>query len=339
MEKLSKRYFNPEGDELLNETITNAHPTGFIDFNRSRYSWAKNIYDLMVANTWTTGEVNTNNEKKNFANLTDSEKWMYKMIFAQLSYNDSVQSLQLVDFNKLVTNSMIKAALIRQSYEETLHSQSYAVLLDAVGNALEVFDLYKTDKVLAAKNEQIAENFARYVDGGSVDKILLSAVANQHLEGIYFMTSFGYIYAMGDKIQGSRDMIAFIARDEINTHLPLFSNIVKTIKKENNISAKTIDKVYEMTNEAAKLERDWGKYLLSHGGVMGITEEIIDTTVNNYANDRLKAIKLDPIFEQKPETNLQKLVKRHLNINETRSNFFETNVKAYSKNSLNMDDF
>ena len=332
-------YYNPNGEEILDEKLFGGSPTGFVDFNRSRYRWDSNIYDLMNANTWFPSEVNTSTEKKNFEQLTDNEQAIYKMTFAQLSFNDSAQEEYLSDFRRLANNRLVKAVLSLQIMQEVNHSKSYAVLLDACGNSEEVFNLYKHDHMLNQKNQKIAEQFARYIDGGSVDKMLLSAMASINLEGIYFLLGFSYIYLLGDKVPGARDMIKFIARDELNTHLPLFANIFKTIQKENKIQSSTIDSAYTMINDAVKIELEYGEYLLEQYPIMGVTPELMRRTVYNYANDRLKKIGLDPIFEESSTTYLQKLVTKHLNMNEVKSNFFESNVSNYAKSSIDLNDF
>ncbi len=334
-----EHYYNPHGEPILDEKIYGGNPTGFVDFNRPRYKWSVNLYDLMNANTWFPSEVNTANEKKHFDLLTDNEQAIYKLTFAQLSFNDSAQEEYLSDFRRLANNRLVKATLSLQIMQEVNHSKSYAVLLDAAGNSDEVFDLYKHDFALSRKNQRIAEQFARYIDGNSAEEMLLSAMASVNLEGIYFLLGFSYIYVLGDKVPGARDMIKFIARDEINTHLPLFANIFKTIRKENPIPASIIDKVYEMIREAVDIELEYGTYLLENYPIMGLTKELIEQTVYNYANDRLEKIGLDPIFPQSPQTYLQKLVEKHLKMNDVRSNFFESNVANYAKNSLDLDDF
>ncbi len=334
-----KRYYNLQGEPILDEKIYGGNPTGFVDFNRPRYKWSVNLYDLMNANTWFPSEVNTANEKKHFDLLTDNEQAIYKLTFAQLSFNDSAQEEYLSDFRRLANNRLVKAALSLQIMQEVNHSKSYAVLLDAAGNSDEVFDLYKHDAALNRKNQRIAEQFARYIDGNSADEMLLSAMASVNLEGIYFLLGFSYIYVLGDKVPGARDMIKFIARDEINTHLPLFANIFKTIYKENKIPASIIDKSYEMIKEAVDIELEYGKYLLENYPIMGLTEELMEQTVYNYANDRLKKIGLEPIFSESSQTYLQKLVEKHLKMNDVRSNFFESNVSNYAKSSIDLDDF
>jgi len=335
----STHYYNPNGEEILDEKIFGGNPTGFVDFNRSKYKWDSKIYDLMNANTWFPSEVNTANEKKNFSYLTENEQAIYKLTFAQLSFNDSAQEEYLSDFRRLANNRLVKSVLSLQIMQEVNHSKSYAVLLDACGNSEEVFNLYKHDNALNRKNSQIAQQFASYIGGTTSDEMLLSAMASINLEGIYFLLGFSYIYTLGDKVPGARDMIKFIARDELNTHLPLFANIFKTIKKENNIGTKVIDKSYSMIEDAVKIELEYGKYLLENYPIMGLTAELMENTVHNYANDRLKRIGLEEIFPQNPTTYLQKLVTKHQEMNDIKSNFFEGNVTNYAKDSLNFDDF
>ncbi len=334
-----KQYYNPQGEEILDEKIFQGSPTGFVDFNRSKYRWDSHIYDLMSANTWFPSEVNTSSEKKHFDRLTDNEQSIYKMTFAQLSFNDSAQEEYLSDFRRLANNRLVKSVLSVQIMQEVNHSKSYAVLLDACGNSDEVFNLYKHDQMLNQKNQKVAEQFARYIDGGSVDKMLLSAMASVNLEGIYFLLGFSYIYLLGDKVPGARDMVKFIARDELNTHLPLFANIFKTIQKENKIQTSTIDTAYTMIEDAVRVELEYGKYLLEQYPIMGITLELMEQTVHNYANDRLRKIGLKPIFNKNPKTYLEKLVTKHLDMNEVKSNFFESNVSNYAKSSIDLNDF
>ncbi len=60
----AKKYYNPKADNILDEKIFGGSSSGFVDFNRPRYKWSSNLYDLMNANTWFPSEVNTSNEQK-----------------------------------------------------------------------------------------------------------------------------------------------------------------------------------------------------------------------------------------------------------------------------------
>ena len=149
-----KNFYNPNGEEILDEKIFGGSPSGFVDFNRSKYKWDSNIYNLMNANTWFPSEVNTSTEKKNFEQLSPDEQSIYKLTFAQLSFNDSAQEEYLSDFRRLVNNRLVKSVITLQTMQEVNHSKSYAVLLDACGNSEEVFNLYKHNSALNRKNQK-----------------------------------------------------------------------------------------------------------------------------------------------------------------------------------------
>ena len=335
----STDYFNPNGEGLQDEKLISGTPTGFIDMNHVRYGWSKNIYDLIMANTWFPSEVDTTNELKNFKALTQDEKDVYQKTFAQLAFNDVAQEEYLLDFRRLANNRMVKSVLTMQASQEVNHTSSYAVLLDAAGNSDEVFSLYKTDTALARKNDRISEQFAQNINGSGASDMLLSAMASVNLEGIYFLSGFGYIYTLGDKVGGARDMIQFIARDELNTHLPLFANIFKTIRAENNIDTKVIDRVHVMISDAVEIELEYAHDILEGRSIAGLSKDIITDTVHNFANERLRTIGLSPIFPSTEKTTLQKLVAQNNKLNSIKTNFFEGNVANYSKGTLDIDDF
>jgi len=316
-----------------------ANGTGFLDFNKSKYEWAGKIYKNMSALTWFPSQVDTSEESKDVSLLSDNELAIYKLTFAQLSFNDSIQTNYILDFRAQTTNSVVKAVLARQAWEEANHNDSYSVLLDAAGNSDEVFNLYKTDDMLDRKNRRISEQFARNIDGGSVDKLLLSAMASVNLEGIYFLLGFGYIYTLGDKVPGARDMIKEIAADELQTHLPLFSNIFKTIKRENKILTSTVDTCISMLEEAVDIELEYGNYLIERYPILGLTKDMMEDTIHNYANQRLTALGLPHIYDTKDVTHIQKLVTKFNKLNDTKTNFFEGNVSNYSKGSIDMNNF
>lgn len=330
------KYFNPNGDEMLNESLFGAKPTGYIDYNRSKFTFASRAYDMMEANTWTMQEVNTSSESKNFKALSESEKKLYELVLAQLSFNDSVQAFQLVDYSKVITNSVVRSAIIKQSEQEVLHSKSYAVCLDAVDNSDQVFDLFRSDLMLQEKNYHISENYLMHQKRNEIEELFLWAGHNQMLEGIYFLSGFAGVYLLGDKVEGTSEMINFIQRDEINAHLPFFSNLINSIKKEHKISSNIIDDYIKMVDDAVKLEIAWFKYIVK-GGILGANNMEIENAIKYWGNKRLKAIGLDGIYGDIKANSIVKLVETRGKFNDTRTNFFEGTSRNYAKSSLKMD--
>jgi ribonucleoside-diphosphate reductase beta chain len=333
-----KTLWNPEGDDALEETLIGGNPTGMLNFNKSKYKWADSLFKQMLENTWFPEEVDTSNEGRAYKTLSEDEKFMYDMAFAQLSFNDSLQAENLVDnINGYVTNKIVNACLTRQAFEEVIHSKSYAVLLaDAVENSDEVFELYRSDLTLRAKNTIIAENYSKLTDGDvTVEKLYYAFVANQILEGVYFLSGFATIYTLSDVMRGSADMIAFIHRDE-NTHLALFSNMIREAYKENpdEMWFRIRPTVIKMFDDAYRLEVNWMKYITR--GRM--TDAMIEQTVAYFVRDRMKLIGMYDEHEDKyghgRKTPLVQKLESFGKFNDTKTNFFEGNVKNYSKGSL-----
>lgn len=338
---LPKKLWNPNGDASLEESLIGGNPTGMLNFNASRYKWADNLFKLMLDNTWFPEEANTAGEKKAYATLTPAEKRMYDLSFSQLSFNDSLQAENLIDnINQFVTNKIVNACLTRQAFEEVLHSRSYAVLLqDAVEDNSAIFNLYKEDLTLLAKNTVIAKNYNELVEGETTkEKFFYAMVANQILEGVYFLSGFAAIYYLGHKMKGSADMITFIFRDE-NTHLALFQNMIKTFIKENPDEPyfKYRATVNKMFDDAYKLEVSWFKYIA--GGL--ISDKVIEDTIAYFVKKRMVAIGMydehTDLYGHGYKTVLVKQLESYGTFNDTKTNFFEGNVKNYSKQSLNFD--
>ena len=341
----STKYFNPNGCEILDERIFEPKNiitrlnTGFIDFNRPRYKWSKELYDTAMNRFWTPQQVNTASEKKNYSLLLPNEKEIYKRVFSQLSFDDSIQTNFLVDLAPKANNQIVRASMLKQMEQEINHSSSYSFLLDVVGNSNEIFDLYKTEPSIAHKNQRIADMYARYINGETQKDFLMSAMCSVCLEGIFFLTGFSYIFVMGDKIQGSSDMLAEIAIDEVIIHLPMFANVVNTIYKENYFTSSVKDEMLNILMEAYDIEMEYAKSLEPYS-ILGLTPELVQTTIENFVNDRAKILHLPLPFPKRDTTPLQKLIKHRIDErNNIKSNLFERQVKNYSVGSLDLDDF
>lgn len=274
-----------------------------------------------------------------YKHLTEIEKASYDKALAQLIFMDSLQTNNLIDnINPYVTSPEINLILVRQSYEEALHSQSYAVMVDSIStNSKEIYDLWRRDMMLRGKNDAIARVYEELASDPSERGFVKACFANQILEGIYFYSGFAYIYtlARSGKMLGSAQMIRFIQRDEV-THLVLFQNLINTLKKERpDLFDEALKaEVYEMFKEAVRLESDWGKYITG-GQVLGLTDAIIEQYIQYLADDRLSAVGLEKLYNV---SNPIKWVDDFAKFNDQKSNFFEATVTNYSKGSLSFDD-
>ncbi len=345
---MKKKLFNYDCPMYKGSTtsIINGCSEGIINLNNLSYRWAYNLWEMMLANTWFPKEVDLTEDARQYRNLLPSEKRMYDKVLSQLIFMDSIQTNNTVDnVNPWITAPEVNMCLVRQSFEEALHAQSYAVMVDSISlNTEEIYEMWRDDKELKSKNEFIGNVYEQYgqraIDGDDEAKIYM-IVANQCLEGIYFYSGFAgiYVLARAGKMLGSAQMIRFIQRDEV-THLQLFANIYKEIQKEypSLFTEKVINNVKDMFYQAYELERKWGEYITEEA-ILGFSNELIDKFIKYLTNKRLKAIGLEEMFPEVGQKNPLSWFDSFSSFNEQKTNFFEGNVTNYSKGSLNFDDF
>jgi ribonucleoside-diphosphate reductase beta chain len=335
-----KQIYNPASTENVNDRkIFGGNPTGIFELNNIKYQWAYNLWEVMLNNTWFPKEVDMTRDVNDYKNLTDSEKAAYDKALSQLIFMDSLQTNNIIDnINPYVTAAEINLILVRQSFEEALHSQSYAVMVDTIStNSAEIYDLWRKDMMLKNKNDAIARVYDELTANPTETNFVKACFANQILEGIYFYSGFAYIYtlARSGKMLGSAQMIRFIQRDEV-THLALFKNLINTLRKERAdlFTDQLKAEVVEMFKEAVGLEVEWGKYI-TQGQILGLTDNIVEQYIKFLADDRLESVGFEKIYNVE---NPIKWVNDFAKFNDQKTNFFEATVSNYSKGSLTFDD-
>jgi len=342
---MSKKMFDgkcPVG--VTTTSLIRGKSSGVINLNGLKYQWAYNLWEVMLNNTWFPKEVDLTRDPNDYKKLLPSEKFAYDRALAQLIFMDGLQTNNTMDnVNNWVTAPEINMVLVRQAMEEALHSQSYAVMVDSISvNTNEIYEMWRQDENLAKKNDYILSIYEKYGEIAETDdeaKIYM-IVANQCLEGIYFYSGFAlfYVLARAGKMLGSAQMIRFIQRDEL-THLALFKNMFNSLRQEypDFFTPKVMENCKKMLIEAADLEMTWGKYIIQ-GGVLGLSDKLIEEFVKHLVNERSIAMKMGPIY---PEVTKNPLIwfDNFSKLKEIKTNFFEGNNANYSKGSVDIHDF
>ncbi|MDR0663926.1 MAG: ribonucleotide-diphosphate reductase subunit beta [Helicobacteraceae bacterium] len=335
-----KIIYNPTSNEGVSDRmIISGNPTGLVELTKVKYQWAINLWDLMLANTWFPKEVDMTQDAKDYKALRPEEKRMYDLVLSQLIFMDSIQTNQLQDnINPFITAPEINVLVARQSFEEALHSSSYAVMVESISeNTEEIYDMWRKDALLYKKNSYIASVYDSLVNNPTDEMKVLAMYAVQILEGVYFYSGFTAMYALArdNKMLGSAQMIRFIQRDEIS-HLLMFQNMLNSLRKERpDLFTKELeDKAYQMFDEATKLEIEWGQHITANS-ILGFTDQIIDQYIKYLTDNRLKAVQLKPLYNAQHPI---KWVDKFSQFNDQKSNFFEATVSNYSKGSITFDD-
>ncbi|HIV49136.1 ribonucleotide-diphosphate reductase subunit beta [uncultured Helicobacter sp.] len=341
-EVFRKKIYNPESTESVNDRkIFGGNPTSMFDLNKIKYQWAYTLWKKMLANTWFPEEVNMNADKRDYnGGLTPQEKLGYDRALAQLIFMDSLQTNNLIDnVNPYMTSPEINLVLVRQAYEEALHSQSYAVMVESISaNTDEIYDMWRVDMQLRRKNDYIANVYLDLAKNPTEHNLLKAMFANQILEGIYFYSGFCYFYtlARSGKMLGSAQMIRFIQRDEV-THLVLFQNMINSVRKERDdlFTNSLKEEVIELFKKAVEVESAWGEYI-TQGQILGLTSEIIGQYIQYLADERLHRVGFPKLYNVSHPI---KWVDQFSSFNDQKTNFFEAKVTNYAKGSIDFDDF
>lgn len=300
-----------------------------------KHTWAREIWKVMLANTWMAQEISLSDDVEQYKNLTDAERQMYDRDLAFLSNLDGIQFNNLtLNIGHHITSPEVSMCISRQSWEEANHVDAYETMIEAISlNPMELYTMFARDKILADKNEYILKQSMILKEEYSPENFAYAVVANIILEGIYFYSGFLGFYTLAKmgKMLGSTDMIRLIQRDE-ETHLQLFVHMFKTLQQENPeiFTAKFYQNVAVLFDEATKLETRWGHYMID-GGVLGLTNSIVTDRIRYLADDRLAMIGLPPLYGVK---NPVPWVDRFSRVNDVKANFFEARVTSYSVGTL-----
>lgn len=332
-----KKSFNPDSVEEVNK-IVGGNPSGIANFAKPSRKIYKTIYDGMLARTWFPATVDLSNDKAMVPRLSEAELRMYKLTFGKLIFNDSIVTNRIMDdINQYITDPIANACLARQSFEESLHSLSYAFIGDDVLGDLGIYNLWRTDEKLLALAKLISSNYNMFEHKPTNEELAIACCSSMCLEGISFPCGFLPIWALGDRMQGSASMITEISRDELGSHLPLYANIYRHIQEDYDCNSLEIRReATKMIDSQVKAEIEYLVY--STEGVLGFSLASITNYVHWIGNARSRELGFgEPFVVTNPDDGLIKIFKKYSIHNETKTNFFEGSVKNYSKEKLDMD--
>lgn len=329
--------FNPLGnDDLSARTIIKGSTTGLFNLNSVKYPWAKSLYQVMVGNFWLPEKVSgLKDDQRDFTStLNAEEQRAYKGILSFLIFLDSIQTVNLPNFSDYITSPEVNLLLSIQAYQEAIHSQSYATILESVVSPEErdeIHYFWRENTILLERNKYIWQIYQNFVDTPTDENFFRGLVANFLLEGLYFYNGFAFFDTLVDhmKMPATGRMIAYIRRDEL-THVTLFANILREIKREfPEIYSDSI--IEEMTRTAVEQEIEWSKHILGNR-IPGINAETTEWYTRWLANQRLSMLWVAPIY---PEAiiNPYKHLDRLQDPNADKGNFFETTVINYTQSS------
>jgi ribonucleoside-diphosphate reductase beta chain len=254
-----------------------------------------------------------------------------------LTFLDSVQTCNIPHLKSSITAPEISLCMAEQISQEGMHNHAYQYMIETIipsDKRDQVYDFWRTDKVLSARCEFIAGFYQKYIDNPTKDNYFIALLSDYLLEGLYFYNGFIYFYNLAARMlmPGSADIFKMINRDELS-HVRLYQKLIPEAMQTFNYS---LDYIYEMFNTAVEHECKWTNHIVGNN-ILGITESSTERYTKYLANIRLRAIGLDPLYtdsqySKSPYTHLEKFSDTKKEGN-TKANFFEASVTSYMMSS------
>lgn len=306
-----------------------------------KYDWAWQKYLDGCANHWMPQEVNMNADIATWKNpngLSDDERLIVERSLGYFSTADSLVANNLVlAIYRLVTNPECRQYILRQAFEEAIHTHAYQYCIESLGmDEGEVFNMYREVPSVAAKAAWSIAHTRGLSDPTFTtgthesDQELLRNLVGFYVvtEGIFFYCGFSQILSMGrrNKMTGVAEQFQYILRDE-SMHLNFGIDVINQIKLENPHlwTEEFREEIIQMILEGAELEIQYARDTMPRG-VLGMNAAMMEEYLHFIANRRLSQLGLP---EQYPGAeNPFPWMSEMMDLRKEK-NFFETRVIEY----------
>ena len=306
-----------------------------------KYDWAWQKYLDGCANHWMPQEINMTADVslwKSDAGLSADERVIVKRSLGFFSTADSLVANNLVlSVYRLITNPECRQYLLRQAFEEAIHTHAYQYCIESLGmDEGEIFNMYheipsvahKASWALKYTRELSDPNFQTGTEES--DKALLTNLIAYYcvMEGIFFYCGFTQILSMGrrNKMTGTSEQFQYILRDE-SMHVNFGIDVINQIKLENPHlwDEEMQELATRMILEGTELETRYARDTMPRG-VLGMNANTMAEYLQFIANRRLAQIGLTEQFPgvKNPFPWMSEIMDL-----KKEKNFFETRVTEY----------
>ena len=305
-----------------------------------RYMWARQHYKDGVANNWTPEEVSMQQDVEHWKSndvLSANER---RLILWNLGFFSTAESLTannlILSVYQHVTNPECRQYILRQAYEEAVHTDTFIYCCDSLGlDPDEIYNMYETipsikekDNFVVNLTKSLMDPYFKTDTTENIQQFIHDLIGYYVImECIFFYAGFAMMLALKrqGKMIGIGEQFEYIMRDE-SIHLAFGCDLINTIIEENpEIWTEDFkQKVVGLIKEAVILEQQYAHDACPQG-MLAINAKQFSDYVEYIADRRLERINLPKVYG-KPNpfpwmsqaTDLSK-----------EKNFFETRVTEY----------
>lgn len=305
-----------------------------------KHTFAWDAYNVGNSNHWLPTEISMQKDIEQWKSkdvLTDDERSAFETVLGFFTTADSIAANNIVlGLYKHITSPECRLYLLRQGYEEAIHTHAYQYIVESLGmDEGKIFNMYKEidaiyrkDNMVLSLNEGI---FDKNFETGTLEndqKFLENLIVfSLVMEGIFFYSSFAVMFAFQrqGKMTGSAEQIQYIMRDE-SAHLNFGVNMINAIKEEQpelwtpEFQAHVVD----LIRRAVGLEYEFATTVFPRG-IFGMNADGFKQYIEHIADRRLVSIGLESIYNV---DNPFPWMSEAVDLSKEK-NFFETRVTEY----------
>ncbi len=310
-----------------------------------RYPWAREHYKRGVANNWVPEEVSMQLDVelwKKPGGLSEEER---RMIMWNLGFFSTAESLTannlVLAVYRHITNPECRQYLLRQAYEEAVHTDTFIYSCDTLGlDPDDVYNMYLTIPSIKEKDEFVVQMTKSVFDPNfstegveNIQKFVHDLVGFYVImEGIFFYAGFAMMLSMlrKNRMVGVGEQFQFILRDE-SVHLAFGSDLINAIVSENPEiwTPQFKDDLVSKIKCGVELEERYADDALPRG-ILGLTPNTVKQYVEHIADRRLERINLPRQYNvENPFPWMSEIMDVP-----KEKNFFETRVTEYKTGEL-----
>ena len=303
------------------------------------YDWAREYYEAGVNNNWVPEEIPMQDDvtQWNGDALTDAERQLVEWNLGFFSTAESLTANNIVlAVYDYVTAPECRQYLLRQAYEEAIHTDTFIYCCDSLGFDPEyLYGMYDRVPSIEAKDEFVVDltqvidrdDFVIETDEDLRDFLRDLVGFYVIMEGIFFYAGFAMMLGLRrqNKMVGIGQQFEYIMRDE-SLHVGFGVDLINQIRSENPEvwTDEFGEEVVGLITEAVELEQIYAREACPEE-ILGMGPEQFAEYVEHVADRRLGQLDLP---EQYGTENPFPWMSEQVDLNKEK-NFFETQVTEY----------
>jgi ribonucleoside-diphosphate reductase beta chain len=323
-----------------NRKIINGGDADVMQLYPMKHHFAWEAYNAGNANHWLPTEISMQRDIEQWKSmdaLTSDERQAFETVLGFFTTADSIAANNVVlALYKHITSPECRMYLLRQGYEEAIHTHAYQYIVESLGmDESKIFNMYREvesiynkDNMVLSLNEGIFDpNFKTGTFEN--DQLFLEnmIVFSLIMEGIFFYSSFAVMFGFQrqNKLTGSAEQIQYIMRDE-SQHLNFGVNMINAIKEEQPElwTPEFQQRMVDLVKRAVVLEYTFAQQVFPKG-IFGMNADGFKQYIEHIADRRLATVGLPSQYNV---ANPFPWMSEAVDLNKEK-NFFETRVTEY----------